>query len=378
MRSNWFQRDWDNAVPIWIRVLGLWVLLSAIFASQLVLAGYVTVWSEAFWQEGVYWFSWCILSPAVFWSCGILLMSPRPWYTRALGLMAGAVLVSLLQPALAESINYARAAIEWWLSAAKPPAAILPNLFTQAIRLAGFNLPIYAALVLAWRMFAYSRELRERRLTAIQLESLLHQAQVQALRSQINPHFLFNTLHSIAELIHHDAALAEKLVLRLGELLRQALQSSTAQKVPLAEELEFIKGYLEIEQMRMGERLRVEWDVAPDALRESVPSLLLQPLVENAILHGLSTTSEAGRLTIRARRTSENLHVQVQDSGPGLSSKSESRRSGIGLSNTRRRLELLYGDRQRFELVNDNGLLVDIRIPIGEATRTTAATVRPA
>jgi sensor histidine kinase YesM len=217
----------------------------------------------------------------------------------------------------------------------------------------------------------YYAELRDRQVKAMELESLLHQAQLQTLRSQLNPHFLFNTLHSIAELVHQDPVLAEQLILRLGELLRQVLRSPTEQEVALAEELDFIKGYVEIEQMRLGERLHVKWEIASEALSIKVPSLILQPLIENAILHGVAATTRPGVLTIRASCDDRYLRLQVRDTGPGLPQEGKAH-TGIGLSNTQTRLQRLYGPGQRFELLNDNGLIVNIQIPLAPSAWASA------
>ena len=233
----------------------------------------------------------------------------------------------------------------------------------RAVRVAGVNLPVYAGFVLAWHASAYYRESRDRALRAMELESSLQQAQLAALRSQLNPHFLFNALHSIAELVHANPKLAEDLIVRLGELLRKVLESSHSQEVTLSEELEFIRGYVEIEQMRLGERLQVRWDIDPDALRARVPSLVLQPLVENAIQHGISPLTQPGTLAIRAARADGSLVLEVRDSGPGLDSAAALPRSGIGLANTRVRLESLYGARQSLELANHDGFAVRVRIP---------------
>jgi two-component system, LytTR family, sensor kinase len=232
---------------------------------------------------------------------------------------------------------------------------------------------LYVATVLGWHAVTHYRDLKERKVRAAELESLLHQAQLEALRSQLHPHFLFNTLHSIAELLHENPALAEQLILRLAELLRKVLQTPVRQEVPLAEEIEFIKGYLEIEQMRLGERLSIAWEVAPETLAARVPGLMLQPLVENAIQHGIATLARPGRLSIRARREDGFLHVQVHDTGPGVLAVDTPHGSGqgIGLANTESRLKRLYGERQRFELVNENGLTVNVRIPFVTETAVT-------
>jgi sensor histidine kinase YesM len=202
---------------------------------------------------------------------------------------------------------------------------------------------------------------------AVELESSLRTAQLAALRSQLNPHFLFNALHSLAELVHSNPKLAEDLLVRLGELLRKVLDSSSHQEVPLEDELEFIRGYLEIEQMRLGDRLQVRWDIDPATLRARVPSLSLQPLVENAIQHGISPHAKPGTLAIRASRNDDFLVIEVHDSGPGFESAVANPRPGIGLSNTRVRLENLYGARHGFELMNHDGFMVRMRLPFGVA-----------
>jgi signal transduction histidine kinase len=360
-------------IPRWLCFVGLWLLLAFVFASQLFWAGYVTPWSKAFSQEVVYWLSWGILSPAIFWMCRRLHDDEQARTRYALGLILGALAASIAQPIISESIGFVQSGLSWMRSVSQDdsPQSTL-GLRVRVIRNAGINLPVYVGIVLAWHAATYYRELRDRQLKSSELESLLHRAQLQALRSQLNPHFLFNTLHSIAELVHENPKLAESLILRLGELLRQVLRSSTLPDVPLAEEIDFVRGYVEIEQMRLGERLQVSWDVEPEALQVRVPSLILQPLVENAIQHGIAPLAAKGSLTIRAWREQGLLHLQVRDTGPGLSSESRGRGSGIGLSNTRTRLERLYGGRQRFELIGDNGLAVNVCIPL-----SAAATIAP-
>jgi two-component system, LytTR family, sensor kinase len=355
----------------WLGFVGLWLLLAFVFASQLFWAGYVTPWSKAFSQEAVYWLSWGILAPVIFWTCRRLHTGERVWSRYVLGLALGALLASVAQPIISESIRLAQSGLGWLLLVRQDSSPqSTQGLHMTVIRNAGINLPVYVGVVLAWHAATYYRELRDRQLKSSELESLLQRAQLQALRSQLNPHFLFNTLHSIAELVHGNPMLAEALILRLGELLRQVLRSSTLPDVPLEEELDFVRGYVEIEQMRLGERLQVRWDVEPEALQARVPGLILQPLVENAIQHGIAPLAAMGSLTIRAWREQGFLHLQVRDTGPGLSSASREQGSGIGLSNTRARLERLYGGRQSFELIGDNGLVVNVRLPLSSVTTT--------
>jgi two-component system LytT family sensor kinase len=349
-------------MPRWLALFGLWLLLSSVFASQLFLAGYVTPWSRAFAAEAVYWFSWALLAPTVFWMCRRLY--PRRWTSYVPALLIGAIVAAILQPLIAQVLMTLQSWLQLCGGQCQATAPVFSSAWlTQTVRVAGVNLPVYAGFVLAWHAAHYYRESRDRQLQAMQLESLLHQAQLQALRSQLNPHFLFNALHSIAELVHEDPKLAEALIVRLGELLRQVLQSSESQEVTLADELDFIRSYVEIEKMRLGERLQVTWDVDDTLLSAAVPSLILQPLVENAIQHGIAADARGGALTIRASREARSLVLQVRDTGPGMSRESAQTR-GIGLSNTRLRLQRLYGERQKFELFDEGGLVVTLRIPL--------------
>ena len=354
-------------LPRWLCYIAAWVLLTAVFASQLYWSGYAP-WPTAFWLEAIHWLSWGIVAPLVFWLCRRLYRGEHTWQRYAVGLTLGAIVISTIQPTLTECFDFTKNLVRWWLSMTDTlPQSFLPGLPLAIAKLAGYNLPVYGVLVLGWHAATYYIELRDRQMKAMQLESMLHQAQLQTLRSQLNPHFLFNALHSLAELVHANPKLAEQLILRLGDLLRQVLRSSTEQEVALADELDFIKGYVEIERMRLGDRLQVNWDIAPEALRIKVPSLILQPLVENAILHGVAPIAQPGALTIRAANDGHSLLLQVRDTGPGLPDETKPRRLGIGLSNTKARLQRHYGSRQRFELLNDNGLVVNIHIPLSGA-----------
>jgi len=346
----------------WLAYAGLWALIVSVFASQLYLAGYVRPWPRAFAAEAVYWLAWWILLPLLFAWCRRL--KDTSWNVRGPALLLGALAALLLAPLVAQCLHFLQIALRLCVGDCEP--AFLPfsaPWFAQAVRSAGVNLPVYAGFVLAWHAASYYREARDRELRAAELEGLLHQSQLEALRSQLNPHFLFNALHSMAELVHTDPKLAEQLLVRLGELLRQVLQSSNRQEVPLAEELEFIRGYVEIEQMRLGERLCVRWDVDAALAQAPVPSLILQPLVENAVQHGIAAASGPGTLDIVARRDGEFLVLEVRDNGPGPRGAAE-RSQGIGLANTRARLQRLYGERQGFEIQAGEGMTVRLRLPL--------------
>ena len=223
-----------------------------------------------------------------------------------------------------------------------------------------------AALALAVHGLRLARRVREREVKAAQLEASLSQARLQALGAQLHPHFLFNTLHAISALVQSDPARADEMIALLAELLRASLRDGAAQEVGLRQELDFTQRYLQIEQTRFGDKLRVELHIEPSALEARVPRLLLQPLVENAIRHGLSTMTRAGSLRIEAARQGDALRLVVLDDGKGLPFEL---REGVGLSNTRARLLQLYGGQGQLTLLprEGGGTRAQVSIPWGLA-----------
>jgi len=211
----------------------------------------------------------------------------------------------------------------------------------------------------------YYGRYRERELEAAELQRELVEARLEALRMQLNPHFLFNTLHAISAMIHENPETADRMIARLSELLRLTLDGSKAQEVPLSQELEFLDRYLEIEQARFSDRLKIEKLVQPEVLTALVPYLILQPLVENAIRHGIEPREELGQISIRASHNNGMLQLCVSDNGPGLSENQPAAwREGIGLSNTRSRLRHLHGENGRLELASAPGGGLEARIEL--------------
>ncbi|HEX4645706.1 MAG TPA: histidine kinase, partial [Verrucomicrobiae bacterium] len=253
-----------------------------------------------------------------------------------------------------------RAWIGEWQSSAGFADAFKPLL----VKTWHFNLLIYWVIVAVTHAFDYYCKYQEREWRASELEKRLAQAKLQALQMQLNPHFLFNTLHSISSLMHKDVEAADRMITRLGDLLRAALAGSDRQEVTLRQELEFLERYLEIEQTRFGDRLAVKLDVAPETLDARVPNLILQPLVENAIRHGIEPHARPGRIELSARRKAGELALNVCDNGGGLRNGGQTR-EGVGLSNTKARLRGLYGEAYQFELCDgaDGGLRVQLTIP---------------
>jgi LytS/YehU family sensor histidine kinase len=211
----------------------------------------------------------------------------------------------------------------------------------------------------AWNSYAvyWRRELR-----ASQLETALTRAQLHSLKAQLHPHFLFNTLNSISALIPRDAEAADRMLARLGDLLRMALEDSGAQVATLERELRFVHTYLEIEQVRFGPRLAVRTEVEEGLERVTVPCLLLQPLVENALRHGVAKKAGPGSLAVRVQRAGAALRLEVEDDGPGLPAVFK---EGVGLANTKARLRRLYGADHAFRLERGQagGVLVTIELP---------------
>jgi two-component system, LytTR family, sensor kinase len=205
----------------------------------------------------------------------------------------------------------------------------------------------YWAVVLIAHAIRYHRGLRERELAASHLRAELAEARLEVLKGQLQPHFLFNTLNGISVLIHEDPERANLMLMRLSELLRSGLATNLPNEVTLGQELEFLDRYLEIERMRFGERLTIRMEVEEEALDARVPNLVLQPLVENSIKHGVAALDRPATITIRGSREGGQLRLEVLDDGRGLA---EQVKLGVGLSNTEARLRHLYGDQQRLQM----------------------------
>ena len=230
-----------------------------------------------------------------------------------------------------------------------------------------------AFILLAWSMIYFGvrhqHELAETRERALRAESLAHQARLSALRFQLNPHFLFNAMNAVSTLVVEQRnAEANRMLSRLADFLRLTLEDAGRAETTLADELVYVRAYLEIEQVRFGERLRVRYDVPDDALLAELPPLILQPLVENAVKHAVAPRREGGTIAISAQLAGSRVRVAVRDDGPGLTSDSS---VGVGLANVRARLEELYGERAelRLERGEPGGLSAVIELPYQSISR---------
>jgi two-component system LytT family sensor kinase len=232
----------------------------------------------------------------------------------------------------------------------------------------GFYIDLIIALliVIAVHALLYYQSFRASELAQSSLKTQLAQAQLRALKMQLHPHFLFNTLHSISSLVLEDPPKANSMIARLGDFLRLTVDNSEQQLVTLKEETEFLRCYLDIEQVRFGDRLTVAFELEPQALSAQVPHLILQPVVENAIQHAIAPRSTRGHINIEAKRLNSLLRIAIRDNGPGISSNANLPwKQGVGLTNVRTRLQQIYGPDFRFELMNANegGLTAVMEIP---------------
>lgn len=286
--------------------------------------------------------AWCmtaaLLTPPVFYMVRRYPIA-RPFQIRRFcGYLLGAI------PYLAFSICIRSALLP-------PDDPTMPGYFNRFLEGVRDNAPLFAlqtwdytVVVVASHAFEYFMRARNQELERAKLQQALAESELQALKSQLQPHFLFNTLHGISTLIEVDKARAKLMVLKLSNLLRAAIQDGTSDLIPLDDELKFAREYLDIEKMRLEERLEVRWKIEPGAGRFLVPSLILQPLVENAIVHGVACSREGGWIEIAARRAGERLELSVDNSVRGKGTAG----SGLGLQNTKARLSHLYADEAGF------------------------------
>lgn len=307
-----------------------------------------------------YWYAWAVLTPGILWLARRYPFGRTTWRGSAGVHVLGVITAVFLHAVLAVSCRVPIVA-----------AAGRPVSWTEAFQEMFFlsfdwEMMTYWAIVGFSHAFDFHRESQEQRITAAQLEARLAEARLQSLQSQLHPHFLFNTLHTISALMHRDIDAADEMLARLSDLLRLSLDRTGTQQVTLKEEIDFLQKYLEIERTRFGDRLRVQVEIEPDTLDAAVPNLLLQPIVENALRHGVGRKVEGGLVRIMAARVGADLALAVRDTGPGMPAAAlTALNRGVGLSNTRLRLQELFPGRHRFDFHEppEGGLAVEITIP---------------
>jgi signal transduction histidine kinase len=347
-------------------VVAVWLVLSLVSASQRYADSIQTSAPASFpvilfWSL-VIWSYWALLAPLIFRLAERMPLGRERLIRATLAHFALSLLFGLSHIALF-------ALLGTLFGQSRPGVTItFPGEFGRGVRVF-----LYVELILYWAILGAAaardsyRKYRERETRARELETQLGLARLEALRMQIRPHFLFNALNTVAMLVrNNENKQAVEMVAGLGELLRSSLDDSAGQEVPLAAELGFVRRYLAIEEFRFPDRLRIEVDVPDELLEAEVPNLILQPLVENAIRHGVARSSSSGLVRITARRANGWLELSVEDDGPGLPAGWRPEAGGgIGLRNVRSRVEQLYGDRQEFLLQNvePQGAAARLRIP---------------
>ena len=344
-----------------------WTVIALIFATVSYAAslsegnrGFGFVTAVQFNLVLFYW--WAVLSILIFWFSRRFPIEMRPLKTSNLLLHIPAVIL------LAAGHQIIHLTTLWIVL---PRLRILfPTLAACFRAYFGFgfyiDLIIATLIVIGGHALLYYQRFRASQLEEASLRAQLAQAQLRALKMQLHPHFLFNTLHSISSLVLEDPPKANSMIARLGDFLRLTLDHSDQQLVTLKEETEFVRCYLEIEQVRFGDRLTVEFKIDPATLGAEVPHLILQPVVENAIQHAIAPHAAPGRIEIAATRRDESLRLEVSDTGPGLRrTENNIEGHGVGLSNVRARLERLFGVNFSLEMTNGSpqGLTVTIEIP---------------
>jgi len=344
-------------------IWGIWTVVALFFSTQVYMMYYSgnqpIPYAKAFFVQASACYLWALATPLVLWLARRFRIDRNNWRKNV-----------FLHAGLSVALSSALIVLHF---------VIYMNIMGSTSKLTPFwtfdylywNLDRW--LLVYWFIFVmshasnYYRSYREGELKASQLRTQLAQAQLEALKMQVHPHFLFNTLHSISALLSKDTDAARKMISRLGDFLRLTLESGGATEVTLQQELEFLNGYLEIERIRFQDRLTTDIRVDPEVLNVRVPNLILQPIVENAMRHAIARTDE-GHVEITAMPRNGSVRIEVKDNGPGILAdpKVLGRNSrGVGLANTQARLSGLYGTAAKFELRNrpSGGLTVVLEVP---------------
>jgi two-component system, LytTR family, sensor kinase len=356
----------DPQPPLILRlgiIWGIWTIVALFFSTQVYImyfSGNQPIpYAESFFVQASACYLWALVTPLVLRLARSHPIGRNRWKRK----VAAHVALSFLLVSVLIVIHF----LLYMLIVRRPDLITPMNTFAYYYPNLDRWMLVYWFIFLMSHAFNYYRSYRRGELKASKLQTELVQAQLEALKMQVHPHFLFNTLHSISALLSKDTEAARKMITRLGDFLRLTLENAGESEVTLRREIEFLNGYLEIEQIRFRGRLTTEISVDPEVLDTKVPNLILQPLVENAMRHAIAN-STSGKVEIVAEPKNGSLHIEVRDNGCGLRSERQTtsgRKGGLGLTNTRARLSGLYGPTATLELTNrpTGGVVVTLEIP---------------
>lgn len=354
-----------------LRVWAVWTAITLFSYARHRIESTYLAWPNGSVQDFVSWFAcfypWAILTPPIFRIEERYPLTSRTWKVRLAGLLAASVAFSYASLLLGHTLDFL---VDFAFGNFRVPDQSFWNMRLGVFWFGEFGFWSTWGAAWALRTFAqYHRQSRRATQLALeksQLEASLRRAELENLRMRLNPHFLFNTLQNISVLAQQDPKLASQMLARLGDLLRVALRRDVCAETTLQEELALTRDYLAVEKMRLGDRLTVLEDVEAGAERALIPSFLLQPLVENAVIHGLRGAALAGTIVMQARREGEQLVLTIADNGRGLPENwREDLKVGVGLSSTQERLARMYPERHDFQIrrLAEGGTEVRMAIP---------------
>jgi two-component system, LytTR family, sensor kinase len=349
----------------WLAVVAAWAVIGIIYAAPIYVEVRAAQHGHMAWRIFAWgilaWGAWAPLTPAIVWLAQKFSLVGEAWKRNLSVHVPAFLLFSTLHTAAAT-------AVALWIqpfdNMGDSPTTFWARFAPRVPGSFGSDLLVYGAVIGVFYAIDYYRKYREREFLASRLEAQLAQAQLDSLRMQLHPHFLFNTLNGIVGLVRDNRnTAAVNMLVGLSDLLRHTLEHSSRHEVELREEINFIKLYLSIQEMRFSDRLRIELDIDPSTTKALVPNLILQPLTENALRHGIARTADSGLIGIRSAAENGHLRLTVYDEGAGLPDDWQLKGSaGIGLANTIARLQQLYDDDHEFDIRNRDGGGVEVVI----------------
>lgn len=345
---------------------GIWTLIGLIYSSQSFFyslsIGRTFDIQRSLFHSFTFCLEWALLTPLVIYLAQYFRLDEKK-YLQNIGIhFFFSVVIALFQHT---TYTFVIDVVENDFVLSKPLEKFLPSI----IGFFEFGVMMYWSIVFIFHAIGYYRRYQQEEKHSIELKSQLAEAQLQTLTMQLQPHFLFNTLNTISVLVKKEPSLAQKMIVRLSDLLRLTLERGNENVISMEKELQFMNTYLAIEKVRFGDRLHISTEIEESALNSKVPTFILQPLVENSIRHGIAQRSGNGWISVSAKLLNGNVHIEVNDGG-GKSGrlKKNAGGSGVGLENTRSRLQQLYGSNFDLQIAenSENGFIVRIRIPYSQ------------